>query len=148
MFTIDTSVFVADQHPSEPGHAASRELILRLADAGTILTLPTLLLVELGGVLARAYGESERAKRAVRQLRAVDTIQWIALDADVALEGGDVAAQLGLRGADAVFVTVAHLYATQLVTLDKRQRDGATPFVVAWTPQDVLTALNDGRLVL
>ena len=52
MFTIDTSVFVADLTPSETGHADSRALLDRPRADGTPLVLPALLLVELAGALS------------------------------------------------------------------------------------------------
>lgn len=102
MFTIDTSVFVADLTPTESGYAESRALLDRLRADGTPLILPTLLLVELAGVIGRVHGDPERAWRVVANLSTNPQATFVALDETLALRAADLAAGHRLRGADAV----------------------------------------------
>ena len=141
MFTIDTSVFVADLTPTESGHGESRALLDRLRADGTPLILPTLLLVELAGVIGRVHGDPERAWRVVTNLSTNPQATFVALDAALALRAADLAAGYRLRGADAVYVGVAQPAGCPLITLDAEQLRRVADVITAQTPAAALSAL-------
>jgi len=141
VFTIDTSVFVADLTPTESGHAESRALLDRLRADGTPLILPTLLLVELAGVIGRVHGDPERAWRVVTNLSTNPQATFVALDETLALRAADLAASHRLRGADAVYVGVAQQAGCPLVTLDAEQLRRVAGVITAQTPAAALSSL-------
>ena len=59
----------------------------------------------------------------------------ILMDVDRALanDSADIAARYRLRGADAIYVAVAHIASSTLVTLDNEQRDRAADLVPTMT---------------
>lgn len=141
MFTIDTSVFVADLTPTESGHAESRALLDRLRADGTPLILPTLLLVELAGVIGRVHGDPERAWRVVANLSTNPQATFVALDEALALRAADLSAGHRLRGADAVYVGVAQQAGCPLITLDAEQLRRVAGVITAQTPAAALSTL-------
>jgi predicted nucleic acid-binding protein len=96
--------------------------------------VPSLALTEIAGGLRRRTGDRVSTRRAVRHLLALPGIQIVELDRRLMWRATLLAATIGLRGADAVYVAVAHHYATPLITWDTDQRDRAKLVVSARTP--------------
>ncbi len=145
MFTIDASVWVNADSPSEPGHAASRSLLDALARARTPVVVPTLLPVEFAGVISRTRGQPELARAMAEAMLGLDFVRWIALDAQTARGALELAAARRLRGADAVYAAVAAAHGCVLVTLDQEQLTRLPPAVRTMTPEDALAMLGSVR---
>jgi len=121
VFVVDSSVVVALFLAEDPGHDASRRWFESITLAGTQVAAPSLLLPEVAGSIRRVSGSIDRAMRAARSLVAQDVIRIEPLTNDLAARAAEIAAGVGLRGADAVYVAVAALLQFQLVTLDNQQ---------------------------
>lgn len=148
--TIDASVHLNALNPTEEGSAASQELLRRLhevapeADAvgDHEVVSPTLLLVEIAASVARVFDDTERGKEVAAAVRNLPAETWIALDAPLAEQASAVAAELRLRGADAVYAAVARSAGSWLVTRDRQQLDRLPPGIAACRPEEALQLLD------
>jgi len=81
---------------------------------------PALLLAEIAGALSRRIGPSLAAD-AVQALEKLPDLTLIEMDRDLSGLAAKLAGDLGLRGADAFYVVVAHHLNVSLATLDVDQ---------------------------
>jgi predicted nucleic acid-binding protein len=108
--------------------------------AQTILTAPAVLLPEVGGALARQTGRPELAIRALSLLQRLPNLRIAFIEAELALASGELAAQLRMRGADALYVALAERLGVPLVTWDRGQRERGSGRVETLTPTEALGA--------
>jgi predicted nucleic acid-binding protein len=118
MLTIDASVWVNADSPSEPESGSSRAFLDRAAAARTTIIVPTLLRVEVSAAISRVRKDPLLAREFSEKLAAVPFVHWIALDPALAARAAGLAADHGLRGADAVYAAVALEHHCDLVSLD------------------------------
>lgn len=148
--TIDASVHLNALNPAEEGSAASQELLRRVhevapeadASAAHEVVSPTLLLVEIAAAVARVFDDTGRAKEVAAAVRDLPAQTWIALDAPLAEQASAVAAELRLRGADAVYAAVARSAESRLVTRDRQQMDRLPPGIATCRPEEALQLLD------
>lgn len=77
---------------------------------------PTLLIVELAAVVARAFNDAQRGIAYARAVRQLPRQVWLPLDGGLVDVAMTLAAQHQLRGADAVYMAVAQQTGAILVT--------------------------------
>jgi len=142
VFTIDASVWLNAYSPAEQGQASSLALLTTLLSSGTTIVVPTLLSVEVAGVIARTRGNPDLAEQMAAALRALPSLQWVPLDDLLAERATQLAACHRLRGADAVYAAVALLHGCDLVSLDQEHLGRLTSVVSTITPADALTRLR------
>ena len=99
---VDASVWVARLVAGDIFHDTSRRWLEAKRTGGERFLAPSLLLAEVAGAIARRTGEA------------------------------DLAATLGLRGADAFYVAVAAHLSVPLATLDTDQQGRAANVVEIW----------------
>ena len=95
---------------------------------------PTLLLAEVAGALSRRMSQSELAHQAVQMLLRLTELRLVPLDGRLGRSAAQLAAEIGLRGADAVYVANAHHLNVPLVTLDREQQARAGRLVEVRSP--------------
>lgn len=142
MFTVDASVWVNAHSPAEAGQPESQALLDALLARAIPIYAPTLLSVEVAGVIARTRGDAVLARDMSDALRALPSVIWIALDTVLAERAADLAAQQRLRGADAVYAAVALGYGCELISLDREHLTRLPPIVRTITPADALARLG------
>ncbi|MBN1628847.1 MAG: PIN domain-containing protein [Thermoleophilia bacterium] len=76
-------------------------------------------------------------------LDPLPNVNLVPIDRRPATEAANLAAECGMRGADAVYVAVARLFDTMLVTLDRQQRERCPSTVRAVGPAEALFGLED-----
>jgi predicted nucleic acid-binding protein len=131
---IDASVWIGGLIVEDIHHAVSRRWLDQyLASDGPIIE-PTLLLPEVAGAVARRTGIPALARRAIRQLLLVRAIDLVAMDPSLGLASARLAANLGLRGADAVYVATAQRRNVPLVTWDNEQLTRTGDVIVTRSP--------------
>jgi predicted nucleic acid-binding protein len=138
MYTIDASVHISALNPVESESTASRELLAHVRQRQIPLYSPTLLIVEVAAALTRVFGDAERAEALALALRSLPNQTLLPLDDALASEAARLAAMASMRGADAVYATVAQRYGTLLITLDRQQLERVPPLVRTTRPADVL----------
>ena len=142
LFTIDASVFVAACHPREPGHSASRAFLEDLRLTSVPLIEPAILPVEAAAALRRSGTTITLAREYAEAILGLPHLTIVAVDARLARRAIITATQSQLRGADALYVTVAAQYGTHLVTLDGEQLRRAPAVVHACKPETAAALLK------
>ncbi len=137
-FTVDASVFVNAFNLREAGHGDSRRFLDGLREQAHPIVVPTLLLPEVAATIARGRGDADLAIAFAAAISRLPHLVLVDLDASLARQAAELAAEYRLRGADSVYLTVARRFGTRLVTLDREQRARAGRLVVACLPKDAL----------
>ena len=141
-YTIDASVFVNAFNPHEDGHAASLQLLVAIQERGDPVMMPTLVIPEITAAVARVSDDSVGALEYAKATAALPHVTLVTLTAATARQAAELAATYRLRGADAVYLAVAHRYGTTLVSRDEEQRTRGSAVVTCRTPEE---ALQDAR---
>ena len=140
MLTVDASVWVNADSPAEPDSAASRALLDHVAAAGTTIFVPTLLRVEVAAAISRVRKDAALALEYAEKLAALPFVRWVALDAELAARAAVLAADHGLRGADAVYAAVALVHGCDLISLDHEHLTRLAGVVQVRTPSQAIAA--------
>jgi predicted nucleic acid-binding protein len=122
---VDASLWVARLVPQDAFHAAVRAWMEARLLEGTEFIAPALLLAETAGAISRRTGEALLATQAVEHLQHLPGLRLVEMDSALMKEAASLAAELGLRGADSVYVAVASRLGIPLATLDADQRTHA-----------------------
>ena len=107
-------------------------------DLGEVIAGPGLLLVELGGAIARRTGHAELSTRTVSLVQRLPNVRLISVDAEFARLATQLAVDLRLQGADALYVALAQRLDARLITWDQEQRERGRHAITALTPQQAL----------
>ncbi|MGH2535035.1 MAG: type II toxin-antitoxin system VapC family toxin [Thermomicrobiales bacterium] len=134
---LDASICVSFLASKDEFHLRTVEWLQHQTAVRAAFFAPTLLLVDVAGVLARLTGRSDVGRQAIVRLRETIDIQFVPLDRDRAESYARLAADLRLRGADATYVAVAREIGVPLVTWDREQRSRAAEIVRVLTPTSV-----------
>ena len=138
IYTVDASVFLNAFNPHEEGYEHSHRLLSEMQRQAIPVVVPSLLLPEVAGVVARAQDDAQLARRFALSLSRLPHLTLVPLDSSLAKRAADVAAQHRLRGSDAVYAAVSLQYGSVLVTLDKEQQRRVANVIAAHRPVDVL----------
>ncbi|MSQ13680.1 MAG: PIN domain-containing protein [Dehalococcoidia bacterium] len=138
MYVVDASVWVSGFFPTDSAHEVSLRWLGAIIESGANAFAPALVLPEVAGAIARRSGATEMGVEAADQLTSLPTLQIVILDTEIAALSTRLAAELRLRGADAVYVALARRLGMSLVTWDAEQRERAGQVVRAMTPEEAL----------
>ncbi len=141
-YTIDASVFVNAFNPGEPGHSTSRALLGAIQNAAETVTVPTLLLAEVASAVARIHRDPIEGVRYAFAISALPNVTLISLSTTLARNAAEVAANHLLRASDAVYLAVAGLYGTTLISFDKEQLARGSGVAPCQTPEQALAHLG------
>ena len=83
-----------------------------------------MLLPEVAGAISRRTCEQRLARNAIDSLTGLPQLQLIEMDRPLVQEAARLAADLGLRGTDSFYITVASRLKLSMVTLDGYQKSG------------------------
>lgn len=137
IYTVDASVFLNAFNPYEDGHEASRSLLARFAEDSIPLIVPNLLRVEVAAAVSRGRGDASLARRFADTLMRLPHLVVIPLDDRLAEVAAALAADRGLRGADAIYGAVAVRFGSALVTRDREQGERLAAVITTLHPSDV-----------
>lgn len=133
---IDASVWVAIFRADDLHHAVSIHFLETAIAADQDLHVPNLALAEISGVFSRQTGSSRLASQTVRAVLAMPRLQRHAFTNPMADRAAILAASCKLRGADAVYVSLAEALGLSLVSLDREILERSSRVVKALTPAD------------
>ena len=134
MYVVDASVWVSYFMQEEETHSASRDWVSQQVDTGTRILGPSHVLAEISGAVSRRTGREELGRVSSTVISRLPDFQLIPIDRELADVSASVAAGMKLRGADAIYVALALLVNSPLVTWDKEQIDRGAPIVETLTP--------------
>jgi predicted nucleic acid-binding protein len=121
MVVVDASVWVARLVPQDTFHQPARDWMAACRAANTFLVAPSLMLVEVVGAIARRTGDHDLALRTLDSLPRLPGLRLVEMENALVIEAATLAASLGLRGADAMYVATAATLDLPLCTLDEEQ---------------------------
>jgi predicted nucleic acid-binding protein len=139
--TLDASVIMNAVNPAEAGHATSQQLLTLIQTQHVTVIVPTLVLVEVAATISRVLGDTSRAQAFARHVSQLPVIRCVPLSRALALASADLAAAHRLRGADAVYASVAQRYGTTLISLDGEHLRRLTGIVPVLLPADAVAML-------
>lgn len=122
---VDASVWVARLVSQDEFHEPVKRWMEEKRAEGMQFISPTLLLAEVGGAIARRTGDPSLGKRALTHLEDLPGLRLVEMDHDLVHAAALLAAKLGLRGADSLYVATAHQLGLPLVTFDVDQHERA-----------------------
>jgi len=131
---VDASVFVSRIVRADAHHAPTLEWFREREEFDAFFVVPALMPAEVAGAVARRIHDGRRARRAVDHLMRLPTLRVVAIDRKVGERAADLAADLGLRGADATYVALARILGLPLVTWDAEQSRRSQGTVATLTP--------------
>ena len=141
MYTLDANVLNRDADERDPDYVVCHALVERLHAARQRIIVPAIILAEIAGSLSRFYHDPMRARLYAASVAALPNLTLVTIDAVLAGEASNLAADYALRGMDAIYVVVAQQYGCTLITLDAEVRQRASAVVIVQTPAEALAAL-------
>jgi predicted nucleic acid-binding protein len=122
---VDASIWVARLVPQDIFHESVKKwMFVRLEGEDQFLA-PSLLLAEIGGAISRRTMPSLGLK-AVEQVQSLPGLQLVDMEHSLLFDAAQLAAELGLRGADSTYVAVAARLDIPLITLNADQKERAS----------------------
>jgi predicted nucleic acid-binding protein len=143
VFTVDASVFVNALNPMEAGASESEIFLERVFQRPWPVFSPTLLLVEMSTAISRVFDDASRGLAMAEAARGLPGQIWVPLEETLADEAARLGAEHRLRGADAVYAAVAHMYGTTLVTRDHQQLERLRSTLLVLTPTEALAQFDE-----
>lgn len=131
MFVIDASVWVSVFLLDDAHHQESSLWMDQTLRDRTPIQCPAILLPEVAGPVSRRARSARLGHDAIRYLMALPQLTIVPMSSELALSSARLAANLNLKGADAVYVALADICNATLVTLDDEQRTRASQIVPA-----------------
>ena len=125
LVVLDASLWVARLVPQDAFHEAVKTWMNAQRADGVQFVSPGLLLAEVAGAVSRRTGDRELAQHVLETLSNLPNLRLVEMDRSLVLRAADLAARLGLRGADSFYVAIASGLSLPLVTLDEDQRERA-----------------------
>jgi len=147
MYTIDASVWVNAFDPLEAGpprgYPDSRQLLDLLVARGLPIIVPILAPIEVAAAFGRMRRDAVQAEAFAEAVEQLPNVTVMVVDDLLARLAVALAAQHGLRGADAVYAAVAAHAGCTLVTLDREQLNRLAGAVPTRTPAAALAELAE-----
>lgn len=132
--TIDANVWIGALDVHDPFSATCRACLLKTAEKSATLYSPLLLPIEVAATIGRKTRDARHGRSASRWVRGFRGHLWQPLSEEVAEVAERFAATLFLRGADAVYASVAHLSDAVLLTYDTEVIERTSGTLRAMTP--------------
>ena len=121
---VDASVWVARLVSEDVFYGPVKEWMYARLEEDDQFLAPSLLLAEIGGAISRRTTPSLGSK-AIEQVQSLPGLQLIEMEHALIRDAAQLAAELGLRGADSTYVAVAARLDLPLITLDVDQKERA-----------------------
>jgi len=119
VIVLDASVWVSVLRPQDVNHNVSDRWLAEWTGAGNRIAVPSLFLAEVSGAVSRRAGVSGLGRQVIEDILADSSIELVAIDQALAETAARQAADLLVRGADAVYVALAEKLGVPLVTWDQ-----------------------------
>lgn len=135
---IDTSVWASRLLPHDSNHQAARNWLDTHIMNGGFFVAPLIFVIEVASAIARETRPPNNpqvdARNAVSRIYSLSIMRLVPMDQTLVDEATDLAADHGIRGADAMFVAVSRQLGLPLVTFDGYQLKQPSSVVVTVKP--------------
>lgn len=122
---LDASLWVARLVPQDVFHGVVKAWMEDQRQEGVEFLSPALLLAEVAGAISRRTASPELGVKALESLENLPGLRLVTMDDGLMRVAAQMAAELGLRGADSTYVALAVHLGLPIVTLDEDQRERA-----------------------
>lgn len=131
MIVLDASIWVSRLLPGDVNHLLCKEWLAEQVGAGKMLVSPELLLPELAGAVSRRTGNPSLAKQLLETMLQIPELRLMKMQTELTSIAARLAADEGLRGADALYVACAFQLGVPFFTLDVDQHERASRVVTS-----------------
>ena len=131
---VDASVWVSRLVSADVHHPVSQTWLEAFVGGGGQCVAPVLLLAEVAGAIPRRTAEARLGQAALKMLLRLPALRIVNVERRLGMSAAQLAADLGLRGADAVYVALAQQLKVPLVTWDQEQLDRTSGIITAHQP--------------
>ena len=129
---VDASVWVSRLVAEDVFHETVKQWMVEQREQNVEFVSPFLLLAEIGGAISRRIGIPALGLDAIQQVEKLPGVRLVEMDNALLQDAARLAAELGLRGADATYAAVAVRLKLPFVTLDADQKAKAKVKVTCW----------------
>jgi predicted nucleic acid-binding protein len=130
----DASVLVSYLMDTDKYYIPTFAWFSRYVATNQQIIIPTIAFPEVGGPVARRKKQSAAGQLAINNLLTVPGVVFIDVDIRLARISARLAATLQLRGADAVYVTLAQRLGVPLISWDNDHINKTKGVITACTP--------------
>jgi predicted nucleic acid-binding protein len=131
---VDASVWVSRLVAADAHHPLSQTWLEAFVGNGGQCVAPVLLLAEVAGAISRRTAEARLGQAALKMLLRLPALRIVNVERRLGMSAAQLAADLGLRGADAVYVALAQQLKVPLFTWDQEQIDRTGSVITARQP--------------
>jgi predicted nucleic acid-binding protein len=131
---VDASVWVSRLVSADMHHPLSQTWLETFASNGGQCVAPVLLLAEVVGAISRRTTQPRLGQAALKLLLRMPALRIVNVERRVGMGAAQLAADLGLRRADAVYVALAQQLNVPLITWDREQIDRTSSVIIARQP--------------
>jgi len=121
MKLIDSCVFISTFCRTDPNHENGKKILEEIIDGKIEAVIPTIAMPEVCGVIRRVTGSVEMANEVKKELEDLINSGLLKIEELTKRrmkEASEVAIRLGVKGADAIFISLAQELDAELVTFD------------------------------
>ena len=137
MIVVDASVWISILMKNDFFHRQSYAWFEAYSVTKSGIAAPSLLLAEMAGGIARRTDDARMGKASIRYLMALEDVKIVSIDYELALIAAELASECRLRGADAIYVALAHKLEVPLLSWDQEQITRVQNVVKAGVPGTV-----------
>lgn len=116
--TVDSSVIISSLLWNESRHEEAFKIWEEVLKGKSIALLPFSVLVEVVAAIRRRTGSNRLSLEVKKELLSSESITFVVLDENSADQASDIAAEIGIRGMDAIVVQVAKEFGSKLISFD------------------------------
>ena len=138
MIVADASFWVSALLTQDVHHDEADALLRRIAVEEILVIAPTIAIIEVAGALIRRTKDPQAVEKSVRHLQLQPGLTLVPITVPFAEAAAKVAISSSLRGADAIYLTLARQEGLPLITNDKEILQRGAPFASVLTPTDWL----------
>jgi predicted nucleic acid-binding protein len=131
---VDASSLVAVFFRMDQHHQQVREWYETAVRQGVPLAAPAIVLAEVASGVAQATGRRVLGRRAISWIVESGAVRLLPLSVGELHRAGELAADLGLKGCDAIYTATAVDLGATLITLDEQQLTRSRRVVRAGRP--------------
>ncbi len=129
-FTLDSSVIISSLRTNEEQHSEAFRLVQEIIFTNWIAVMPISVLVEVVGGIRRRAGSTSEARKVQKELLAAENFVFVPITDMRALAAADIAAEISVRGMDALVIQIANEFDAELVTFDAEMKRRASKILL------------------
>ena len=134
MAVVDASVWVSRLVSADVHHPLGQTWLETFVGSGGQCGAPALLLAEVAGAISPRTTEARLGQAVLQMLLRLPALRVVSVEQRLGMTAAQLAADLGLRGADAVYVGLAQQLKVLLITWDQEQLDRTSKIITARQP--------------